>query len=95
MENFLWKKEENVNTALYLYFFRQWISLFANISNNEKKNMVNLKNFNLFLMFIRSKRLWYYSNQIYAFSVGFQILVIRQYSNLPEMIYFLYFQVCK
>lgn len=82
-------------TALYLYFFRQWISLFANISNNEKKNMVNLKNFNLFLMFIRSKRLWYYSNQIYAFSVGFQILVIRQYSNLPEMIYFLYFQVCK
>lgn len=88
------KKKKNLITALYLYFFRQWVGLFANISNNEKKNMVDLKNFNLFLMFIRPKRLWYYSNQIYAFSVGFQILVIRQYFNLLE-VYFLYFQVCK
>lgn len=32
-------------TALYLYFFKQWIGLFVNINNSEKKNMVDLKNF--------------------------------------------------
>lgn len=46
MGNFsLKKKEKNMITALYLYFFKQWIGLFVNINNNEKKNMVDLKNF--------------------------------------------------
>lgn len=39
------KREKNMITALYLYFFKQWIGLFININNSEKKNVVDLKNF--------------------------------------------------